>query len=154
MFLPQCGDGMAGHLDENHISFSNKSMEIKYLVDLNSFKSAPQLSNIQTKKLLEELEPKIINADWITVGIMAYHDFEAVNALKSISRKFSSITFRGLDSLEANGSVFLKGNQKTGNVYIRSENGLGEGILLTCQYKDSSLDSGTFGPFPLNFFRN
>ena len=129
-------------------------MEIKYLVDLNSFRSAPKLSNIQTKKLLEELEPKIINADWITVGIMACHDFEAVNALKSISGKFSSIKFGRLDSLEANGRVFLKGNQKTGNVYIRSENGLGEGILLTCQYEDSSLDSSTFGPFPLNFFRN
>ena len=129
-------------------------MEIKYLDDLNSFRSAPELSNIQTKKLLEELEPKIINADWITVGIMACHDFEAVNALKSISGKFSSIKFGRLDSLEANGSVFLKGNQKTGNVYIRSENGLGEGILLTCQYEDSSLDSSTFGPFPLNFFSN
>ena len=57
-----------------------------------------------------------------------------------------------LDSLRADGSVYLKGNQKTGNVYIRSENGLGEGILLTCQYDEDDQESGTFGPLPLDFF--
>ena len=65
---------------------------------------------------------------------MACHDYEAIDALQSISKKYTSIKFRDLDSLNADGSVFLKGNQKTGNVLIRSENGLGEGILLTCQY--------------------
>ena len=127
-------------------------MEINFLVDLNIFKSAPQLSKSQTKKLLEELELHIFNADWITVGIMASHDYYAIKALKSISKKFSSIKFRGLDSLHADGSVFLKGNQKTGNVFIRSEFGLGEGILLTCQYDKDSLESSTFGPLPLDFF--
>ena len=83
---------------------------------------------------------------------MASSAFEAVEALKSISKKYISIKFRELDSLHADGSVFLKGNQKTGNVFIRSENGLGEGILLTCQYDRDSKDSLTYGPFPLNFF--
>ena len=127
-------------------------MEINYLVDLNSYKSAPKLSKSQTKKLLEELETYILNADWITIGIMAYHDYHAVEALQSISKKYSSIKFRGVDSLHADGSVFLKGNQKTGNVYIRSEYGLGEGILLTCQYDENSSEPNTFGPLPLNFF--
>ena len=127
-------------------------MEINNLVDLNSLRSSPQLSKSQIKKLLEDLEPLILNADWITVGIMASHDFEAVEALQSISKKYSSIKFRDLDSLHANGSVFLKGNQKTGNVFIRSENGLGEGILLTCQYDHDSKESSTFGPLPLDFF--
>ena len=127
-------------------------MEINFLVDLNSFRSAPDLSEIQIIKLFEELQTYIHNADWVTVGIMASRDFEAVDALKSISRKFPSIKFRGLDSLNADGRVFLKGNQKTGSVYIRSENGLGEGILLTCQYEDDSLESSTFGPLPLDFF--
>ena len=127
-------------------------MELNYLVDLNSFRSAPQLSKIQTKKFLEELEPKILGADWITVGIMAASDFEAVDALKSISRKYSSIKFLGLDSLHADGRVFLKANQKTGNVFIRSENGLGEGILVTCQCEEDSSGSSTFGPLPLDFF--
>ena len=83
---------------------------------------------------------------------MAHSDFDALNALQSISKKYSSIKFSDLDSLRADGSVFLKANQKTGNVYIRSENGLGEGILLTCQYDEDSGESSTFGPLPLDFF--
>ena len=47
---------------------------------------------------------------------------------------------------------FLKANQKTGNVFVRSENGLGEGILITCQYDEGVKESNTFGPLPLNFF--
>ena len=129
-------------------------MEIKSLTDLNRLRSAPQLSNSQIKKLLVEMETYISNSDWMTIGIMASHDYEAIKALKSISRKYSSIKFRDLDSLHADGSVFLKGNQKTGNVFIRSENGLGEGILLTCQYEDDSTESFTYGPFPLDFFTN
>ena len=127
-------------------------MEINNLFDLNSFRSAPQLSKRQIKKLLAELERYIINADWITIGIMATSDFDAIEALKSISKKYSSIKFNDLESLKATGNVFLKGNQKTGNVFIRSENGLGEGILLTCQYEHEYKESNTFGPLPLDFF--
>ena len=129
-------------------------MDINNLAELNRLRFAPRLSNIQTKKLLKELEPNILNSDWITIGIMASHDYEAIEALQSFSRKFSTIKFRALDSLHADGAVFLKGNQKTGNVYIRSENGLGEGILLTCQYDENSAESITYGPFPLDFFTN
>ena len=128
-------------------------MVINNLVDLDSLRSAPQLSKREIKKLLEELEANIFNADWITIGIMARSDFDAIEALQSISKKYSSIKFRNLDSLRANGSVFLKGNQKTGNVFMRSENGLGEGILLTCQYEDETEGFSTFGPLPLDFFK-
>ena len=127
-------------------------MEINKLVDLNSFRTAPQLSNNQVKKLLEELEANIFNADWITIGIMAPCDTKAIESLQAISKKYSSVQFGNLDSLQANGSVFLKGNQKTGNVFIRSENGLGEGILITCQYDEDAEESCTFGPLPLDFF--
>ena len=127
-------------------------MEINSLVELNSHKTAPELSNSQIKKLLVELESKIFDADWITIGIMASSDYEAIEAIKSISKKYSSIKFMGLDSLHADGSVFLKGNQKTGNVFIRSEKGLGVGILLTCQYEEDSNKTNTFGPLPLDFF--
>ena len=129
-------------------------MEIKKLVDLNSLRTAPQLTSSQLKKLLEELEANILNADWITIGIMATNDYKALEALKSISKKYSSIRFKDLDSLHADGSVFLKANQKTGNVYLRSENGLGEGVLLTCQYEKDLAESLTYGPLPLNFFNN
>ena len=129
-------------------------MEINNLVDLNSLRTAPQLSSSQVKKLLEELEANIFNADWITIGIMAPFDTKAIEALRSISKKYSSIKFSNLDSLHADGSVFLKGNQKTGNVFVRSENGLGEGILITCQYDEDSEKSNTYGPLPLDFFHN
>ena len=127
-------------------------MEINKLVDLNSLRTAPRLSDIQVKKILEELEENIFNADWVTIGIMAPSTKKAIEALKSFSKKYSSITFGKLDSLSADGSVFLKGNQKTGNVFVRSENGLGEGILITCQYDQEVKDSNTFGPLPLDFF--
>ena len=129
-------------------------MEINNLANLKSLRSAPHLNKVQRKKLLKELESEILSAEWITIGIMAFHDYEAVEALKSISRKYTSIKFSDLDSLNADGSVFLKGNQKTGNVFIRSENGLGEGILLTCQYEKDSENSLTYGPLPLDFFTN
>ena len=127
-------------------------MEINKLDDLNSLRTAPELSNSQVKKLSEEVEANIFNADWITIGIMASCDNLAIQALQSISKKYSSIKFENLDSLHADGCVFLKGNQKTGNVFIRSENGLGEGILITCQYDEDAQESNTFGPLPLDFF--
>tara|TARA_B100001093_G_scaffold404924_1_gene393072 strand:+ start:94 stop:480 length:387 start_codon:yes stop_codon:yes gene_type:complete len=128
-------------------------MVINNLVDLESLRSAPNLSKDQITKLSEELELKIISADWVTIGIMASSDYEAIKTLNSISKKYSSIKFTDLDSLHADGSVFLKANQKTGNVFIRSENGLGEGVLLTCQYDIDSLESLTYGPLPLDFFQ-
>ena len=127
-------------------------MEINKLVDLNNLRTAPKLSFGQEKKLLEELEANIFNTDWITIGIMAPSDVRAIEALQSISKKYSSIKFGNLGYLHADGGVFLKANQKTSNVFVRSENGLGEGILITCQYDEGSKESNTFGPFPLDFF--
>ena len=127
-------------------------MEINKLVDLNKLRTAPKLTSSQVKKLLEELEENIFNTDWITIGIMAPSDNTALEALRSISKKYSSIKFGNLNSLHADGSVFLKGNQKTGNVFVRSESGLGEGILITCQYDEDTKVSNTFGPLPLDFF--
>ena len=127
-------------------------MEINKLVDLNKLRTAPKLTNIQVEKLLEELEENIFNTDWRTIGIMAPSDNSALEALRSISKKYSSIKFGDLNSLHADGSVFLKGNQKTGNVFVRSESGLGEGILITCQYDEDTKESDTFGPLPLDFF--
>ena len=129
-------------------------MEINKLVDLNNLRTAPQLSNSQEKKLLEQLEANIFNADWITIGIMAPSDIKAIEALQSISKKYSSIKFGNLSALHADGGVFLKANQKTSNVFVRSENGLGEGILITCQYDKEAEASNTFGPLPLDFFYN
>ena len=84
-----CGLGMAEHLVENYLDI--KLMKINKLVDLNNLRTAPQLTNRQEKKLLEELEANIFKADWITIVIMASSDTKAIEALQSISKKYSSI---------------------------------------------------------------
>ena len=94
MFQLHCGLGMEEHLVKNFLDL--KLMEINKLVDLNNLRTAPQLSNRQEKKLLEELEAKIFNADWITIGIMAPSDNKAIETLQSISKKYSSIKFSNL----------------------------------------------------------
>jgi len=127
-------------------------MQINLLTDLNRYKTAPVLNLNQIQKLSVELDNEIKNSDWITIGIMAKCDTEAKNALRTILRKYSFMNFNDFEKLKAIGNVFMKGNQKTGEVYIRSEYGLGEGILLTCQYDDPNRNSLTYGPFPLNFF--
>tara|TARA_B100000212_G_scaffold317788_1_gene273723 strand:- start:206 stop:604 length:399 start_codon:yes stop_codon:yes gene_type:complete len=127
-------------------------MQIKKLIDLNNYKTAPILDLDQIQKLSNELDSEIANSDWITIGVMAKSDHDAKNALRMFIQKYSFINFNDFEKLKAVGNVFMKGNQKTGEVYIRSEYGLGEGILLTCQYDDLSRNSITYGPFPLSFF--
>ena len=127
-------------------------MQINKLADLNKYKTAPILDLSQSKRLSRELNTKILDADWITIGVMAKSDIEAKNALSTIIQKYPFMNFKNFEDLNAMGNVFMKGNQKTGEVYIRSEYGLGEGILLTCQYDNLTQNSITYGPFPLNFF--
>tara|TARA_B100000212_G_scaffold272286_1_gene211703 strand:- start:125 stop:523 length:399 start_codon:yes stop_codon:yes gene_type:complete len=127
-------------------------MQINELNDLNKYKTAPFLDLNQIQKLSRALDNEIRNSDWLTIGIMAKSDKEAKNALRLFLKKYSFVNFNDFEKLNAIGNVFMKGNQKTGEVYIRSEYGLGEGILLTCQYDDPICNSQTYGPFPLNFF--
>ena len=127
-------------------------MKINELIDLNNYKTAPVLNFNQSQKLSRELEGEIRKSDWITIGVMAKSDNEAKNALRMFVQKYPFMRFNDFEKLKASGNVFMKGNQKTGEVYIRSEYGLGEGILLTCQNDDPSKNSITYGPFPLDFF--
>jgi len=127
-------------------------MKIIDLADLNQLRTAPILNDIESLRILNQINQKILNSDWITIGIMAYSDIYAKEALNSIIRKYNYKSFKNFDQINAKGNVFLKANQKTGEVYVRSENGLGEGILLTCQYDDLLKHSETYGPFPLNLF--
>ena len=132
--------------------FNYLKMQINQLIDLNQYKTAPILDFNQSHKLSLELDLKIVNSDWLTIGIMAKSDVEAKNALRTIIQKYHFDNFKDFENLEAPGNVFMKGNQKTGEVYMRSEYRLGEGILLTCQYNNPSGNSITYGPFPLEFF--
>ena len=127
-------------------------MQVNELIDLNKYKTAPKLDLSQIKKLSRELDSEIRKSDWITIGVMAKSDNEAKNTFRMFIQKYPFMRFNDFEKLNASGNVFMKGNQKTGEVYIRSEYGLGEGILLTCQYNDLSRNSLTYGPFPLTFF--
>ena len=127
-------------------------MQINELIDLNKYKTAPILNLSQIQKLSRKLDCEISKSDWITIGVMAKSDNDAKNALRMFVQKYPYMNFKDFEKLKATGNVFMKGNQKTGEVYIRSEYGLGEGILLTCPYDDPSRNSLTYGPFPLNFF--
>ena len=128
-------------------------MSITNLNELNHLRSAPFLDKSESEDILSQINIKIKDSDWITIGIMASNEQDAKKALNSIIQKYNFKFSKNFNELRASGNVFLKANQKSGEVYIRSENGLGEGILLTCQYNDLSIHSKTYGPFPLNLFR-
>ena len=127
-------------------------MSITNLNELNQLRSAPFLDKSESEDILSQINIKIKDSDWITIGIMATNEQDAKKALNSIIQKYNFKFSKNFNELNASGNVFLKANQKSGEVYIRSENGLGEGILLTCQYNDLSIHSKTYGPFPLNLF--
>ena len=128
-------------------------MTINNLDELNHLRTAPYLDKFESEVILNQINSKIINSDWITIGIMAISDKDAKKALTSIIKKYNFKFFKSFNEIKALGNVFLKANQKTGEVYIRSENGLGVGILITCQYNNLSNYSQTYGPFPLNLFK-
>ena len=48
--------------------------------------------------------------------------------------------------------VFLKGNQRTGQFQLRTEAGLGVGLLITGQDAPEPIASETWGPLPLDLF--
>ena len=73
--------------------------------------------------------------------------------LRELENYFNWTAMKVAEKPDEDGPVFLKANQKTGDIYIRIEHGLGEGILLSCQHNEASQNSNTFGPFPLDFFK-
>ena len=59
-----------------------------------------------------------------------------------------------VETADSPGPVFLKANQKSGEVRIRIEHGLGEGILISSQSSDTKKACFTWGPLPLDFFKS
>jgi len=138
-------------MTSNTLKFIDKFREVKNLEIIESQSDIKRLSKdfYNYSPILTEILDECI-ADLV----VRPSDHKAIEALQLISKKYSSIQFENLDSLHAYGGVFLKANQKTSNVFVRSENGLGEGILITCQYDSNANESNTFGPLPLDFFHN
>ena len=94
------------------------------------------------------------NADWFTIGIMSPTYELAINVLKEMESQFNWPPMKVASHPDDEGPVFLKANQRTGVFHARIEYGLGEGILLSCQYNVEGKDAQTLGPLPLDFFRS
>ena len=128
--------------------------EITSLNDLRMNRTAPDLNSNQEQTLKEELYTYIEKADWFTVGIMSPTYELAINILKEMENQFNWPSMKVASSPNDEGPVFLKANQRTGVFHARVEYGLGEGILLSCQYNKEDKDAETLGPLPLDFFRS
>ena len=122
------------------------------LEDLDKLRSAPKLKDEQSEALLSELKPIIYQADWLTIGIMSDSLKKAIDSIRIIEKKFNLNEMKCVTLPDSNGPVFLKANQKTGEIHARIEYGLGEGILISCHNDDISINTRTTGPFPLDFF--
>ena len=127
-------------------------INIRRLEDLDKFRSAPKISKEQSKLLLNELSQIIHKSDWITIGVMSPSLKKGINAVRRIEERFEYKEMKCITLPTSDGPIFLKANQKTGEIHVRIEFGLGEGILISCQNYNNSLLTKTIGPFPLDFF--
>ena len=131
---------------------SKENIDNWKLEDLAKLRSAPVLSKKQSMILFNELRNIINQSDWITIGVMSPSLRIGIKAIRQIEEKFEYKEMKCITLPSSDGPIFLKANQKTGEIHARIEYGLGEGILISCQNNDTSLISKTLGPFPLNFF--
>ncbi|WP_413677643.1 DUF1824 family protein [Prochlorococcus sp. MIT 0916] len=131
---------------------STKDININKIEDLTKFRSAPKLDKNQSRILLNELKNIIYKSDWLTIGVMSPSIKKGINAVRKIEEKFEYQEMKCITLPKSEGPIFLKANQKTGEIHARVEFGLGEGILISCQNYENSSISKTVGPFPLDFF--
>tara|TARA_B100000945_G_scaffold44774_1_gene30715 strand:+ start:382 stop:780 length:399 start_codon:yes stop_codon:yes gene_type:complete len=129
-----------------------KDIEITRLEDLEKLRSAPKLNKRQKEKLFSQVKHLLHKADWLTIGVMSPSLKIAINAIRRIEEKFKYNEMKCKTLPTSNGPIFLKANQKTGDIHARIEYGLGEGILISCHNEDTSIIAKTIGPFPLDFF--
>ena len=131
---------------------SIKDIDIFKLADLDKLRSAPKLTKEQSMTLFNELKNIIYKSDWVTIGIMSPSLKKGLNAIRKIEERFNYNEMKCVTLPSSDGPIFLKANQKTGEIHARIEFGLGEGILISCQNNDDSVATKTIGPFPLDFF--
>ena len=131
---------------------SIKDTQICKLADLDKLRTAPKLNEKQSRELLNELTSILNRSDWITIGVMSPSLKKGIQAIRTIEEKFEYNKMKCITLPTSEGPIFLKANQKTGEIHARVEYGLGEGILISCQNNDDSLISKTIGPLPIDFF--
>ena len=127
---------------------------IETLSDLRGLRTAPTLDAAQRQALRAELAERMAACPWFTIGVMAP---SAPLALQALRRWEEGLGWKPLSGAEAGaapieGSVFLKGHQANGSFWLRQEEGLGEGVLITGQNSDQPELAQTWGPLPLDLF--
>lgn len=127
--------------------------EVVHLADLRGYRSAPPLLPGQRLQLQQELRQRVVACDWCTIGVMAPGSRAAWAALRSFEQALDWLPLAlPAEAEEVDGPVFLKGHQGTGQVWVRQEAGLGEGVLVSGHSASNPDVQDTWGPFPLDFF--
>ena len=122
------------------------------LRDLRGLRQAPTLSGDDQRSLRRELDAAIASCDWFTIGVMAPSAEQAVLSLRQCEAALGWTPLAETQEPRPAGPVFLKGNQRSGGLLIRTEEGLGTGLLIS-GHADGRDDAGdTWGPLPLDFF--
>ena len=129
-----------------------KDIDFTKLEDLDRLRSAPILNEKQSERLFNQAKSILLSADWVTIGVMSPTLGKGIEAVRKIEEKFKYDEMKCVSLPNSSGPIFLKANQKTGEIHARIEYGLGEGILISCHNDDESLTAKTIGPFPLDFF--
>ena len=127
---------------------------INGLADLNRLRSAPPLNAIERKNLKTELIAEMSHFAWFTVGVMASSSIEAMTCLRDLELAMGWPSMQLADETRIDSGVFLKANQSTGCIRIRAEEGLGQGFLLSGHQVESQQSGPTWGPLPLDLFRD
>jgi hypothetical protein len=146
----------------------NASSPPSRLSDLRGLRSAPPLDAAIRQELGRELAEAMAPYAWFTIGVMAPSAAAAVTALRSCEAALGwppltepvpageAADGQGPadapDGADSAGSVFLKGNQRTGSYRLRPESGLGEGILISGHHAEDPNLGETWGPLPLDWF--
>ena len=120
--------------------------------DLNSLRTAPILNEVESKVILKELKVIMASADWFTVGIMAPSFKNGINVIRAMEERLKWQKMKIAREISTEGPIFIKANQKSGEINARIEYGLGEGIIISCHNKETSVMANTLGPFPLDLF--
>jgi hypothetical protein len=129
------------------------TLEMLCLADLRGLRSAPPLTPAQRQQLQVELRQRLAACEWCTIGVMAPGSGPAQTALLSFQQALGWPPFAAAPQPEElEGSVFLKGHQRTGSLWMRAEAGLGEGVLISGHSDTNPEVEDTWGPLPLDFF--
>ncbi|MEA5392063.1 DUF1824 family protein [Cyanobium gracile UHCC 0139] len=123
------------------------------LAGLRGLRTAPSLDAETGALLRQELSTRLGACAWFTIGIMAPSAVAALTALRQLEAVQGWSALQQGDPGEGQpGPVFLKGNQRTGLLHLRHEEGLGEGILITGHDASDPAAEDTWGPLPLDLF--